>query len=139
MKKKDVEKIVNKAPQNPVAQHEGDILDAQTMQMLEDKLPQWVKELQNDGTAVLRWNLEFLILIQEILIQDFGFSQGDMVKLETKIKEMLPHLHEMQLNGLTILNHENMKVAMKIVELNKAQIQQAGKKIIMPGVKRIKS
>ena len=116
-----------------LAQVEQDILPPELMKELEDKLPEWVKELQRDGTAVLRWNQEYLILLEEVLRREFGFSEGDVKKMEGRVKEMLPHLHNMQLEGLSILNHENMKVALDIVEIYKQQLKEQDTGIVLPG------
>lgn len=117
------EEAKRKATSN-LAHVEQDILPPEIMSELEKKLPEWVKQLQIDGTAVLRWNQEYLILLEEILRRDFGFSEGDVKKMEGKVKEMLPHLHTMQLEGLTILNHENMRVALNIVDIYKQQLKE---------------
>lgn len=116
-----------------LAQVEQDILPPELMKSLEDKLPEWVKELQRNGTAVLRWNQEYLILLEEILRREFGFSEGDIKKMEGRVKEMLPHLHTMQLEGLSILNHENMRVAMNIVDIYKQQLKEQDTGIALPG------
>ncbi len=121
-----------------LAQVEQDILPPEVMAALEKNLPEWVKELQRDGTSVLRWNMEYLILIEEILRRDFGFSEGDVQKMEGKVKEMLPHLHNMQLEGLSILNHENMRVAMDIVDIYKQQLKQQETGLILPGKGKVK-
>lgn len=121
-----------------LAQVEQDILPPEIMKSLEDKLPEWVKQLQRDGTSVLRWNQEYLILLEEILRREFGFSEGDVRKMEGRVKEMLPHLHNMQLEGLSILNHENMRVAMDIVEIYKQQLKEQETGIVLPGKGKVK-
>lgn len=117
---------------------EQDVLPPEIMKALEDKMPDWLKQLQNDGTAVLRWNQEYLILLEEILRREFKFSEGDIKKMEGRVKEMLPHLHNMQLEGLSILNHENMRVAMDIVEIYKKQLKEQDIGIALPGKGSIK-
>ena len=117
-----MKKIKELAIKNPT---EGNLTLEQTM-ALEEKLPQWVRELAADGTAVLRWNQEFLILVEEILRKDHGFSEGDLVKLEKRVKEMLPHLHKMSLEGLVILRPKDMESALGIVDSYK-QIENKGK------------
>lgn len=123
---------------NVTALTADDLVPPEIMQQLENKLPEWVKELARDGSAVLRWNLEFLILLEEILRRDYGFTQDDMQKIEAKTKEMLPHLHKMQLEGLTLLKAEDMKIAMNIVDLYKQQLKERESGIaLLPGMKKI--
>ncbi len=108
-----------------------ELLTAQQQIDLEKRLPKWVQELAIDGTAVLRWNQEFLILIEELLRKDHGFSEGQLVKLETRIKEMLPHLHKMSLEGLVILKPKDMQSALGMVEAYK-QMEKGGIKLPEP-------
>jgi hypothetical protein len=122
---------------NSVGLVEQDVLPPEIMRELENKMPEWLKQLQRDGTAVLRWNQEYLILLEEVLRKDFGFSEGDVQKMEGRVKEMLPHLYKMQLEGLTILNHENMRVAMNIVDIYKQQLKEQDTGIVLPGKGRV--
>ncbi len=110
-----------------------ELLTPQQQLELEKKLPKWVRELAADGTAVLRWNQEFLILIEELLRKDFGLTEGDLVKLEKSIKEMLPHLHKMALEGLVILKPKDMQSALGMVEVYK-QMEKTG--IALPKPKK---
>lgn len=111
-----------------------ELLTPQQQKQLEENLPQWVRELAADGTAVLRWNQEFLILIEEILRKDHGFTEGELVDLEKRIKEMLPELHKMSLEDLVILNPRDMQSALGIVDSYK-RIEKQGK-IILPEPKK---
>ena len=77
------------------------VLTPEQIRKLEENATTWLKELLSHPNAVLKWNQEFLILVEEILRKDHGFSEGDLVKLEKRIKEMLPRLHKMALEGLT--------------------------------------
>lgn len=113
---------------------EVELLTPQQMVEMEEKLPQWIKEYAADGTSVLRWNQEFLILIEEILRKDHGFDEGQLVQLEKRIKEMLPELHKMSLKDLVILNPRDMQSALGIVDSYK-RIEKEGR-IILPEPKK---
>lgn len=137
--KKSIKELTTTKETNPVAVVEQDILPPEMTKLLEDKLPQWVKELARDGTAVLRWNLEFLILIEEILRREYGMNQADMVKIEKRVKELMPHLHKMQLEGLTILKAEDMKIALNIVDLYKQQLEREGQTIALANKDQVRA
>ena len=114
---------------------EFELLTPQQQKELEEKLPKWIREYAADGTAVLRWNQEFLILIEEILRKDQGFSEGQLVQLEKRVKEMLPHLHKMSLDDLVILRPKDMEKALEIVDSYK-KIEKGQSKILLPEKKK---
>ncbi len=95
---------------------EVELLTAEQQIELEKRLPKWVQELAADGTAVLRWNQEFLLLIEELLRKDHGFSEAELVKLEKRIKETLPELHKMSIKDLVILRPQDMQSALGIID-----------------------
>ena len=111
-----------------------ELLTPQQQLELEKKLPQWVQELAASGTAVLRWNTEFLILIEELLRKDHGFTEGQLVKLEKSIKETLPHLHKMSLDDLVLLRPKDMEMALGIIDQYK-KMEKSG--LALPSPKKL--
>lgn len=106
-------------PINPTAVMDMDRLPAELTNVLETKIPDWAKELATDGTAVQRWNLEYLILLEEILRKDHGFTEDDMTRLEKRLKELLPVAHTMKLEEPKQLRKKDFALAMAIVDENK--------------------
>lgn len=135
-RKKEI-KIVNQ--DNSVAVTDNDQLPPEMMDMLEKKLPEFVKEYQADGTAVLRWMHEYLILMQEILRLDFGFEEPDMIKIEKRIKEMLPVIHKMKIEDTRLLRKADFAIAMDMVDRNKALFKAEQSGIALPSKGGIKS
>lgn len=136
---KDMIKVLEHDTQkNPVAVKESDILPPALMQELEDKLPEWVKELARDGTAVLRWNFEFFILIEEILRRDHNFSEADLVSVEKRVKEMLPVVHKMKIDDPHQLRMKDFQLAMGIVDEHKKALKQEAGRIAIPSKSAVK-
>jgi len=110
-----------------------DVLPPELMKLLEDRMPAWLKEYEADGTAVARWMHEYLILMEEVLRIDFGFSEDEMVKIEKRIKEMLPVLHKMKIEDTKLLRKADMAIGMDMVDRNKALFKAEKAGIALPG------
>lgn len=132
MSKKIVKKDLVNIEKNIPAIKEEDMLSPELMKMLEDKVPDFVKEYAADGTAILRWNHEFLILLEEILRLDFGFEEDDMVKIEKRLKEMLPVIAQMKRNDTRLLRKVDFAVAQEMVEINKKAFKAEQSGITLP-------
>lgn len=130
--------------ENLTAISEGDKLSPEIMQVLENKLPEFIKEYARDGTAIVRWNYEHLIIIEYLLREHFNFSEGELEKLEKKLKELLPKIVGMKMETpIIITKADYAEVADKMVQRNKqiGRIDEAGRNgIILPdgGMKRLR-
>ncbi len=138
MSKKIVKKDLQNIEKNLVGITDQDVLPPEIMKMLEDKIPEWLQEYEADGTAVMRWMHEYLILIEEILRIDFGFTEDDMGKIEGRIKEMLPMLHKMKMENSKLLRKADMAIGMDMVDRNKALFKAEKNNIILPPKERKK-
>lgn len=138
LQKKDIQNI----EKNLVGISDNDVLPPELMRQLEDKIPEWLKEYEADGTAVMRWMHEYLILMQEVLRIDFNFNEDDMVKIEKRIKEMLPAIHKAKLENTRLLRKVDFAVAMDIVDRNKLLYKAEKSGIALPdsttGIKKLK-
>lgn len=140
MSKSDVKSIVNKTiDKNLTSIKDEDILPAEIMKQLEDKIPAWLQEFEADGTAVVRWTHEYLIMMEEILRLDFNFTEDDMVKIEKRIKEILPVLHQSKMEDTRLLRKADFAVAMDMVNLNKASFKAEKAGIAIPSKETVRS
>ncbi|MCK9371076.1 hypothetical protein M0R04_14285 [Candidatus Dojkabacteria bacterium] len=86
-------------------------------QTLRANLPAWVPDKENLGTAMQQAGMEYSILIEDILKREFGFSEKELIRLEKKIKKVLPVLHTMEIKrGLSILSRKDMAMVGDIAE-----------------------
>lgn len=138
MNKKLTKKDLTKVESNLAAITDSDVLPPEIMKMLEDKMPEWLKEYEADGTAVARWMHEYLILMEEVLRLDFNFSEDDMVKIEKRIKEILPVLHKMKIENTKLLRKADFAVAMDFVDRNKILFKAEREGIALPSGKTAK-
>lgn len=138
--KKIIKKDLANIEKNIPAIKEEDVLSPELMKMLEDKVPEFVKEYVADGTAILRWNHEFLIMLEEILRLDFGFEEDDMVKIEKRLKEMFPIIAQMKKNDTKLLRKVDFAVAIEMVKRNKElfKAEQAGITLPSGALKKLK-
>jgi hypothetical protein len=115
---------------------EADMLSPEVMQKLEDKMPEFLKEYARDGTAIVRWNYEHLIIIEYLLREYFNFNEGELEKLEKKLKEILPKIVGMKMETpILITKADYAEVADKMVYANKqiGRRDEAGRKgILLP-------
>lgn len=131
MKKKTA--LVPKQNFNIVAQNPDDLLSPQLMKQLEDKLPEFIKEYERDGTAILRWNYEHLIIIEYLLREHFNFNDNQLVKLEKELKQIMPKVVGLKAETPLIITKEDyVGIADRAVQLNKLIQQRADSKIALP-------
>lgn len=101
-----------------------ELLTPEQQAQLRQLLPPWVKEFEEDGTAVLRWNYQFLLLVEELLRRDHGFEEKDLVKLEKRIKVMMPKFVGLSLGEAMILRPKDMTSALDMIEFHKKVLKQ---------------
>lgn len=140
MAKKTNEIIKKVVERNLTAIDDQDILPPELMAQLEAKMPEWLKEYEADGSAVMRWMHEYLILMEEVLRLDFGFNEDELAKIEKRIKEMLPILHTMKLEDTKLLRKADFAMARDAVERNKMlfKAEKAGISLPASGTKKLK-
>ncbi|MCR4285075.1 MAG: hypothetical protein NUV97_03480 [archaeon] len=97
-------------------------------QTLRANLPSWIPDKENLGTAVSQTALEFLVLVEEILVRDHGFSEKEIVKLERKIKQVLPTLAGTEVErDLSILRPKDMQMVIDIAEKRYERLDEMDK------------
>lgn len=117
---------------------ESDELPPELMKRLEEKLPPWVKELEADGTAAMRWNQELFILFEYILQRDFNFSDDDIDKFILKFKQILPVVHQMKIDVPRLLDKKDFHIAREMVERNKFLYKAERSGIALPNKQETK-
>jgi len=134
-------KELTEIEKNLTAVSEADILSPEIMQRLENKLPEFIKEYARDGTAIVRWNYEHLIIIEYLLREHFNFSEEELTKLEKKLKELLPKVVGMKMDDpILITKADYVQVADKMVKRNKqiGRMDEAGRSgIVLPSSKKL--
>ena len=71
---------------------------------------------------------EFLVLVEEVLARDFGFSEKDIVGMEEKIKKILPVLKGMEVEReLSILSPKDMAIVGDIAEKRYERLDKVDK------------
>ena len=114
---KKIEEMVKSL--NPVALKNEDLLPPQLMQMIEDKMPPWLKDYVADGSAVIRWNWEFLIILEQILVDKFNFSEKDIIKVEKNLKQVFPKIEQFKAETPRLLTKDDFSPGLKMVKRNK--------------------
>src|SRR5258708_21868902 len=75
-----------------------------------------IEKTEEVGTAAMRTGVQMLLAIEEILADDYNFSEGEIKKIETKFKWMMRTLYNLKRDSLTIMSPEDMKIVGKIAE-----------------------
>ena len=101
-----------------------ELLTPEQQAQLRQLLPEWVLEFEEDGTSVLRWNYQFLLLIEEFLRRDHGFSEKQLIKLEKRIKEDMPKFVGLSLKDAMILRPRDMESAFDMIDFHKKALKK---------------
>ena len=102
-----------------VKDNKMELLTPEQQAQLRQLLPEWVVEFEEDGTSVLRWNYQFLLLVEELLRRDHGFTDKQLVKLEKRIKSTMPKFVGLSLKDAMILRPKDMESAMNMIDFHK--------------------
>ncbi|MCL5071047.1 MAG: hypothetical protein M1308_09145 [Actinobacteria bacterium] len=123
---------------NPTAIATQDLLPPELMSMLEDKMPAWLKDYVADGTSVLRWNWEFLIILEQILRADFAFDEKEIIKVEKRLKEIFPRIEKFKGETPRLLQPKDFSPALRMVRRDKKLFieQQGWQKQLGEGTKK---
>jgi uncharacterized membrane protein len=81
--------------------------------------------------------MEYTVLVEEILVRDFGFTEKDIVNMEKKIKKILPTLAGTEVErDLSILRPKDMQKVADIAEKRYDRLDEVDKKYF--GIKKQK-
>jgi hypothetical protein len=104
-------------------------LTVQQEQDLRALAPTWVPTVENIGTAMMQTALEFMVLVEEILVRDHGFTENEIVRLEKKIQKVLPTLAGTEVDrDLSILRPKDMQKVVDIAEKRYDRLDGVDKK-----------
>lgn len=98
-------------------------------QALKMAAPTWVPTVENLGTSMMQTAMEYTVLVEEVLSRDFGFTEKDIVKMEKKIKKILPVLAGTETKrDLSILRPKDMQMVADIAEKRYERLDEVDKK-----------
>ena len=123
---------------NTVAIKEDDQLPPELMQMLEDKMPQYIKEQEATGTAVIRTAFEYTVLVTSVLRYAFNFSEDEIAKFEKNVKKGLIEINERKLltgPDMLLLKEEDFAGLNPVTQINREKFQRQQSKIYLPNKK----
>lgn len=109
---------------NKLTKNKIELLTPKQQVQLRQLLPKWVMEFEEDGTAVLRWNYQFLLLLEELLRRDHDFSEKQLIKLEKKLKDVMPKFVGLSLKDAMILRPKDMTSALDMIAFHKKVLKQ---------------
>src|ERR1035437_10840092 len=73
-----------------------------------------LKNVEDLGTAAIQTGLQFTLAIEDILANEFGFTDSDLKKLEGRLKVSLSTLAQLESKGFNILSINDMKTVGEI-------------------------
>ena len=100
------------------------------------KLPSWIPEKEDTGTAFLQTAQEFMLLVEDCLIKHHGFSENEIKKFEGEVKEVLITLGDIERKGLSILSPNDMAVVGEIAEIRRKRLQFGRSGLTLPPVNK---
>ena len=100
------------------------------------KLPSWIPEKEDTATAILQTAQEFLLLVEDCLAKHHGFSENEMKKLESEVREMLITLGDMERKGLSILSPREMSIVGEIAEIRRKRLEFGRSGLVLPPVNK---
>lgn len=78
--------------------------------------PDWVPEVENVGNAMMAAGQEFLLVVDDVLIRYFDFTEKDIKKLHDKINPILRGVQEYEKHGLSMLSPHSVRTVGDLVE-----------------------
>lgn len=109
-----------------------DQLPPQLMEQLENKLPDYVKDMENDGTGVIRAAFEYTAFIEHVLMAEFGFTDKEIQKFNSVVKKGLPLLPQMKFDLPVLLKPAHFEAVLTMAKQNKKLYERQRKGEFLP-------
>lgn len=91
-----------------------------------------VEKVENISNAMMQTGQEMVLCVEDILQQQFGFTDKDIVKFERSLKHNLSTLAMLERMGFSVLNHKDMKSVGEIAETRLMREKAARSGIALP-------
>ncbi len=78
--------------------------------------PSWVPEVEDVGTAMMQAGQEFLLVVDDVLLRYFKFSEESLKDFHEKIKPILQGVKEYEKHGLSMLSQRSVDIVGDIIE-----------------------
>lgn len=94
-----------------------------------------IKELtsvKNVGEAMLQTGQEFLLVVEQVLMDSFGFSEKDLIKFHDEVQHIMTVVREAEGLGMNAVGIRTVRMLSEIAEIRKRRAEIEQTKILLP-------
>ena len=91
-----------------------------------------IEKTENVGTAMMQTAQEYTIAMEQVLIDDFGFTEEQLQHLEGRLREMLVTLADVERKGLSVLSFHDMKSVAEIAQIRYNRLIEQKTGLVLP-------
>lgn len=99
---------------------------------------QAIQETKDVGDAMFRVGQQMILALEQILAEDFNFSDKDLSHIENRLKFMMQTLAPLERKGLTILSQNDMRVVSDLAQIAFTKIKAENSGIVLPTKQEVK-
>lgn len=100
--------------------------------MLTAEQVQALTETKNVGESMMHVAQEFNLIVEEVLMKHFGFSENDLKKFHQEVEHILTVTREAEGMGLDAVGLRTIRMLSEIAEIRKARATFESNKILLP-------
>lgn len=93
---------------------------------------QAIKDVERVGTAMMQVGQQMILVTEQILIEDFGFTEEQLQHLEEKQRQMLVTLAEVERKGLSVLSMHDMQSVAELAQIRHDRLLEKETGLILP-------
>lgn len=96
------------------------------------------KEVERVGTSMMETAQEYTLAIEQILVEDFNFTEEQLRHMEERLREMLVTLADIERSGLSILSVHDMELVGEIAKMRYNRLLSKDSGIALPTEGQVK-
>lgn len=93
---------------------------------------QAIKDVERVGTSMMQVGQQMILVTEQILIEDFGFTEEQLQHLEERQRQMLSTLAEVERKGLSVLSMHDMESVAELANIRYNRLLEKETGIVLP-------
>jgi len=95
-----------------------------------------IENVESTGTAMMQTAQEYTLVIEQVLMDDFGFTEKDLKRMHSKVEYTIKVVREAEGLGMNSVGIRTLRALGEIAEIRKKRELQGKSGLILPDTKK---
>lgn len=91
-----------------------------------------IQEVEDVGNSMLQVAQEYTIAVEQVLLDEFDFTEDQLQHFEGKLRELLSTLADVERKGLSVLSYHDMEAIADIARVRYGREKEKRTGLILP-------